>query len=121
MKTVTLPIEEYNELLRDQEDKNRLMRELEADAKERGFYVRYITQCWRKNDKYGWAADNEFVQDKNTIEIISKDKVLADAQKEIDRLTEVAQTLACKNESLTDAYDKLKNRGFFARLMNKEA
>ena len=121
MKTVTLPIEEYNELLRDQEDKNRLMRELEADAKERGFYVRYITQCWRKNDKYEWAADYEFVQDKNTIEIISKDKVLADAQKEIDRLTEVAQTLVCKNKSLTDAYDKLKNRGFFARLMNKEA
>ena len=107
-------------MLRDQEDKHRLMRELEADAKDRGFFVRYITQCWRKDNKFGCEADYEMIQDKNTIEIVSKDKVLADAQKEIDRLTDVAQTLACKNETLTNAYDKLKNRGFFARLMNKE-
>ena len=120
MKTVTLPIEEYEQLVQDQKDKQRLMRELEADVKERGFFVRYITQCWRKKNKFGWEDDYEMVQDKNTIEIVSKDKVLADAQKEIDRLTEVAQTLACKNDTLTEAYDKLRNRGFWKRLFKKE-
>lgn len=120
MKTVTLPIEEYEELVQDRKDKQRLMQELEADAKDRGFFVQLMNHVWEKKDGGGLYEGYHYVTEKNTLKIVSKDKVLADAQKEIDRLTEVAQTLACRNETLNEAYDRLKSRGFFARLMNKE-
>lgn len=44
MKTVTLPIEEYEQLLQDSKDKQQLMQENNANAEERGYMVRYYTQ-----------------------------------------------------------------------------
>ena len=120
MKTVTLPIEEYEELMQDQKDKQRLMEEIEADADERGFFVQYITQCWRKNDEYGWEAGYDFIREKNVLKIISKDEVLADAQKEIDRLSALCVELSVKMDTITIENAKLKGRGFLARLLNKE-
>lgn len=120
MKTVTLPIEEYEELLQDREDKQRLMAEIVANADERGYMVRYITQCWRKKDGYGWEADYEFLQDRNKLEIFSKEKVLADAQKEIERLTKVATELSDEKTTLRRQLFALRCRGFWARLLNKE-
>ena len=120
MKTVTLPIEEYEDLVKDRKDKNRLMEEIEANADKRGYFVRYITQCWRKCDKYGWEVDYKMIQEKNTIKIFSKDEVLADAQKEIDRLTKVSEELSKTVDVLMDENNNLRNRGFFARLFNKD-
>lgn len=120
MKTVTLPIEEYEELLQDSKDKQRLMAEIAANADERGYMVRYITQCWRKKDGYGWEADYEFLQDRNKLEIYSKEKVLADAQKEIERLTKVATELSDEKTTLRRRLNAMRCRGFWARLLNKE-
>jgi len=119
MKTITLPLEEYNELLQDQNDKKRLMEELEADAKDRGFFVQYITQCWEKKDPSGWYKGYDYIREKNTLNIVSKDKVLADAQKEIDRLTKLSEELSEKNTILSNENNELKLRGFFALLFKK--
>lgn len=120
MKTVTLPIEEYEQLLQDSKDKQQLMKEISANANERGYMVRYITQCWRKKDGYGWEADYEFLPDRNKLEIFSKEKVLADAQKEIERLTKVATELADEKTTLSRQLLALRCRGFWARLLDKE-
>lgn len=120
MKTVTLPIEEYEELVQCQKDKQRLMEEIETNADKRGYLVRYIMNFWRKNDKNGWNAEYETVREKSTLKIISKDEVLKEAQNEIDRLTKLAEELAMKNTTLAKENNNLKNRGFFARLFNKE-
>ena len=119
MKTVTLPIEDYEQLVQDSQDKQRLMKEIAADASERGYMVRYISHFW------SWTpselkSDWEFLTERNTLEIFSKDKVLADAQKEIERLTEVATTLAEEKNALTQRLAALRSRGFFARIFNKE-
>jgi len=114
MKTVTLPIEEYEQLLQDSKDKQRLMEEIAANANERGYMVRYITQCWRKKPGNGWEADYEMLRERNTLEIFSKDKVLADAQKEIERLTKVAIELSDEKTALSRRLNVLRCRGFFA-------
>ena len=119
MKTVTLPIEEYEELVQDQKDKRRLMEEMEANAKDRGFFVQYITQCWEKEKKAGWLKGYEMIREKNVLKIITKEEVMADAQKEIDRLSAFCEELVAKVDKLTQENNKLKSRGFFARLFNK--
>jgi hypothetical protein len=119
MKTVTLPIEEYEQLLQDSKDKQQLMEENAAKADERGYMVRYITQCWRKASK-GWDSEYEMLRERNTLEIFSKDKVLADAQKEIERLTKVATELADEKTTLSRRLMALECRGFWARVFNKK-
>ena len=119
MKTVTLPIEEYEQLVQDQKDKQQLMEEIAAKADERGYLVRYITQCWRRVPK-GWESEYEMLRERNTLEIFSKDKVLADAQKEIERLTKVATELADEKTTLSRRLMALECRGFWARVFNKK-
>ena len=119
MKTVTLPIEEYEQLVQDQKDKQQLMEEIAAKADERGYMVRYITQCWRKAPK-GWESEYEMLRERNTLEIFSKEKVLADAQKEIERLTKVATELADEKTTLSRRLMALECRGFWARVFNKK-
>ena len=80
MKTVTLPMEEYKQLLADQVLKDRLLKDLEKDAKDRGFFVQEI------NHVNGITGDYEYIPEKNKLKIISKDEVLVKAQEEIDRL-----------------------------------
>jgi hypothetical protein len=118
MKTVTLPIEEYEQLLQDSKDKQRLMDEIEADASERGYMVRYVSHFWRRTPSE-LKSDYEFLTERNTLEIFSKDKVLADAQAEIERLSNLCEELKKKNDVLHRYSTKLENRGFFARLFNK--
>lgn len=118
MKTVTLPIEEYNELVQDQKDKQRLMRELEADAKERGFFVKKVQHMYEMKI-YGCTHYAE-IEEKGRLMIISKDDVLADAQKEIDRLSAFSEKLAAKVDKLTKENVRLKCRGFWKRLFNRE-
>lgn len=117
MKTVTLPIEEYNDLLKDQADKKRLLEELAKDDKDRGFFVQEILHMWCKNG-YGWESDYENVREKEAIKIVSRDVVLADAQKEIERLSLLAQEYSAKIARLTAENFDLRHRGFFARLFN---
>lgn len=119
MKTVTLPIEEYEQLLQDSKDKQQLMEENAAKAGERGYMVQYITLCWRKEPR-GWNTEYEILQERNTLEIFSKDKVLADAQKEIERLTKVATELADEKTTLSHRLRALECRGFWARVFNKK-
>lgn len=119
MKTVTLPIEEYEQLLQDSKDKQQLMQENNANADERGFMVRYYTQYWRRGPR-GWEVDYKILQERNTLEIFSKDKVLADAQKEIERLTKVATELADEKTTLSRRLMALECRGFWARVFNKK-
>lgn len=119
MKTVTLPIEEYEQLLQDQKDKQQLMQENNANAEERGYMVRYYTQFWRRGHR-GWETDFKILQERNTLEIFSKDKVLADAQKEIERLTKVATELADEKTTLSRRLMALECRSFWARVFNKK-
>ena len=51
---------------------------------------------------------------------VSKEKVLADAQKEIERLTKVATELADEKTTLSRQLLALRCRGFWARLLDKE-
>ena len=120
MKTVvTLAIEEYEALVQDQKDKQRLMDELEKDAEDRGFFVKKINHMWRKEGS-SWIDGYEYVTEKNTLEIVSKDEVLAAAQKEIDRLSELCVEQGKEIFTLTEENEKLKGRGFLARLLNRE-
>ena len=118
MKTVTLPIEEYNELLREKEDKERLMEELAKDAHDRGFFVQQILHMWRKSG-YGWESEYENIKEKNTLNIVSSDAVLVEAQKEIDRLVSVNGDLSEKVRRLQIENTVLRSRGFLARLFNR--
>jgi len=113
MKTVTLPMEEYKQLLADQELKDRLLKDLEKDAKDRGFFVQEITYV------KGIVCDYEYIPDKNKLKIISKDEVLVKAQEEIDRLSNLCEELKKKNHTLNEYTIRMENRGFFARLFNK--
>lgn len=70
MKTVTLPLEEYDELLQDQKDKQRLIEELEADAKERGFIVQEVTHVWYNP----WSICYKNIAEKSKVKIISRDE-----------------------------------------------
>ena len=119
MRTVTLPIEEYEALLQDQQDKKRLMEELAADAKDRGFFVQQMTHIWENKTGYGWFEKYNFLPEKNSLKIITKDKVLTDAQTEINRLATLADELNEKNVRLANEIEALKGRGFLARLLNK--
>ena len=113
MQTVTLPMEEYKQLLADQELKDRLLKDLEKDAKDRGFFVQEITHL------KGSICDYEHVPEKNKLNFISKDDVLVKAQEEIDRLSNLCEELKKKNSALHEYNIRLENRGFFARLFNK--
>jgi len=117
MRTVTLPIEEYNDLLKDQADKKRLLEVLAKDAKDRGFLVQQIVHMWRRHAD-GWESEYENVREKETIRIISRDEVLADAQKEIERLSLLCQEYSAKIARLANENFDLRHRGFFARLFN---
>lgn len=119
MKTVTLPIEEYNELLRDQEDKKRLMRELEADAKERGFFMQEVTNVWDKPDGPGWGSHYAYIVEKSRLMIVAKDKVLAKAQKELERLEKLATEQAEEIATLTARINILQNRSLWDRIFNR--
>ena len=118
MKTVTLPIEEYEELVQDREDKKRLLAEMDKNPEERCFIVRYISHFWHHKTA-GWDSGYENIREKNTLEIVSKDKVLADAQAEIERLSNLCEELEKKNNANQEYINKIENRGFFARLFNK--
>lgn len=120
MKTVTLPIEEYEELMQDRKDKHRLMQELEADAKDRGFFVQQMNHFCQRKDPYGYDYGYDMIIEKSTLKIIAKDKVLADAQKEIDRLEKTCEELTEKNCALKQELRDLRGRGFLARVFNKE-
>ena len=120
MKTVTLPLKEYNKLLQDQEDKNRLLDELDKEASERGYIVKYITQCWRGTDDYGWDRGYHFIQEMRKVEIQSKDKVLAKAQEEIDRLSKLCMEHDSAIQFFLDEIEYLKNRGLVRRLLNTQ-
>ena len=104
MRTVTLPFEEYEGLLQDQQDKQKLLEQLAADAKDKGFLVKQITSVCKKD------ADGHWIEDYK--------EVLKAAQEEIDRLQDVAGKYAEAVDKLTEANDRLKSRGFFARLFN---
>ena len=116
MKTVTLPLEEYDELLQDQKDKQRLIEVLEADAKERGFIVQEVTHVWDNP----WSICYKDIAEKSKVKIISRDEVLDKAQKELERLEQLSTEQAGKIDKLTAQINILQNRGFFARLLNKE-
>lgn len=119
VRTVTLPIEEYNDLLQDQKDKKTLMEQLAADAEDRGFLVQQLTHVY-KRDLYGGlpVEDYGYFPEKNTLKIFSKDEVLAEAQKENNRLSEVCEMYAEAKKKLEKENERLKSRGFFARLFN---
>ena len=119
MRTVTLPIEEYNDLLQDQKDKKLLMEQFAADAEEQGFLVQHLTYVYRKEVPGGdFLEDYSYFTEKNTLKIISKDEVLVEAQKENNRLSAVCEMYAEAKKKLEEENKRLKSRGFFARLFN---
>ena len=105
-------------MLRDQEDMKRLKRELEADTKERGFYVQQMTHMYDKKI-YGYEHFAE-IEEKSRVMIISKDDVLDQAQKELLRLEKMCEEQSAKIKKLTRENNALRCRGFFARLLNRE-
>lgn len=111
MRTVTIELEEYNELLQDKKDKERLIKELEADVEARGFYVKKILYACVMGDN-----DYSLPKEVATLTILTKEEVLAEAQKEIDRLSKLSKMLSDKVEILTKENDKLKGKRFFTKL-----
>ena len=111
MRTVTIELEEYNELLQDKKDKERLIKELEADAEARGFYVKKIFHVCVMGDN-----DYSLPKEVAALTILSKEEVLAEAQKEIDRLSKLSKMLSEKVELLTNKNEKLKGKRYFTKL-----
>lgn len=118
MRTVTLPFEEYNDLLKDQQDKQKLMEQLAAEAKDKGFLVQQITSVCKKDADGDWIEDYKYLTEKSTLKIFSQEEVLKAAQEEIDRLSAISYKFARMVDYLTDEIDRLKHRGLFARLFN---
>jgi len=118
MRTVTLPIEEYEGLLQDQQDKQMLMEQLAAEAKDKEFLVQYLTNVYKRDTTGHWVEDYGYLTQKSQLKIFSKDEALIAAQEEINRLQDVAGKYAEAADKLSEANDRLKSRGFFARLFN---
>ena len=119
-KTVTLSLDEYNKLLQDQKDKQKLIEEIKNDAPERGYLVEYVTHYWRGNDSYGWDSGYHFIQEMSKVEIQSKDEVLAKAQEEIERLSKLCVEHEGAIQFFLDEIDYLRHRGFVGRLFNAQ-
>ena len=117
MKTVTLPLDEYNQLLQDQKDKLRLMDEIEKDAHDRGYMVRSITNVWEKKNRY-YSSVYNYISEKATLNILSKDDVLVKSQEEIERLSKLLEKANATLSFMRDEQTFLYNRGLIKRILN---
>ena len=73
---------------------------------------------WRRENS-AFFPEYNFVREKSTVEIQSKDEVLAKAQEEINRLTDVCDQLNIKIKCLKKENESLLNRGLLDRIFNK--
>ena len=112
-KKVIVPWEEYQRLSTAMDDVVRAREELAKDSKERGFYVD-TTMIFTD---YGTVC-SPLYRTKNLINIVSKDEVLEAAQKEIDRLSTLAESLSRQLDEKERTIERLKSRRLLARIFN---
>lgn len=115
-KAVTLSLEEYNELLQDQKDKQRLIEEREKEASEKGYLV--IKNLIFSSEDIARYDRLLYYNGGNNIEIYTKDEVVEAANKEVQAAIESFHNIREKCDKLEKEYKALKKRNLLQRIFN---
>lgn len=113
-KKVLIPLEEYEDLIKNEKALDEIQKELEKDCEERKLFVKVSFTFYDYND-----FEKKYFQDPR-VTLITKDDALEVASKEIERLSEANKVLVDKNKSLKSAIEAIGNRNLFQRILNKK-
>ena len=115
-KAVTLSLEEYNELLQDQKDKQRLIEEREKEASEKGYLV--VKNLIVSSEDTARYARLLYYNGGNNIEIYTKDEVVELANREVKAAIESFHDIRKKCDKLEKECKALKKRNLLQRIFN---
>lgn len=115
-KTVTLSLEEYNQLLQDQKDKQRLIEEKEKEASEKGYLV--IRKLVFSSEDIARYDRLLYYNGGNNIEIYTKDEVVEAANREIQAVMESFHNIRKKCDKLEKECKALKKRNLLQCIFN---
>lgn len=113
-KKVLIPLEEYENLVKNEKALGEIQKELEKDCEERKLFVRMSLSFYEWSD-----FEKKYFQDPR-VTLITKDDALELASKEIERLSEANKAIIDTNKSLKSAIEALENRNLFQRILNKK-
>lgn len=114
-KKVLIPLEEYENLLKDKEAYVKIDEELKKDCKDRGLYIEVTV------DLYGYDSYHEELGLDPRVKIISKDTALEAAAGEIDRLSNLLRTERRYSKNMEDKVRLMSTRNLWQRLTGKYA
>ena len=122
-KKALIPLDEYEELVRTKEDFKKLREEFEKDCKERGFYVKHEL-VFRPSILLGCSTTEEVVKElAPRLTICTKDEVLQEAQKEMERISSLSEAFARDKSEEADKAEaevaRIKKRNLWQRIWNK--
>lgn len=113
-KKVLIPLEEYEDLIKNEKALGEIQKELEKDCEERKLFVRMSLSYYDYSD-----FEKKYFQDPR-VTLITKDGALEVASEEIERLSEANKALIDKNKSLESTIEAIENRSLFQRILNKK-
>ena len=122
-KKVLIPLDEYEELVQTKEDFKKLREEFEKDCEERGLYVKQQI-VFSPSFLYGYPTTNEAVRALTPrLTIYTKDEALQEAQKEIERISSLSETVVRDKSEEADKAKaevaRIKKRNLWQRIWNK--
>lgn len=115
-KKVLIPLEEYENLLKDKEAYVKIAEELKKDCKERGLYVDMTI------DLYGYDAFFDRYREGGfdpRFRVISNDTALNLADKEIERLSKLLKEKSDYAKLMEDKVRLMSTRNAWQRLTGK--
>ena len=112
-KKVLIPLEEYENLLKDKEAYVKIDEELKKDCKDRGLYIEVTV------DLYGYDSYHEKLGLDPRVKIISKDAALEAAAGEIERLSKLLKEKADYAKLMEDYVRLMSTRNLWQRLTGK--
>ena len=115
-KAVTLSLEEYNQLLQDQKDKQRLLDEMEKEASEKGYLV--VKNLVFSSEDIARYDRLLYYNGGNNIEIYTKDEVVEAANREVKAAMESFHDIRKKCDKLEKECKALKKRNLLQRIFN---
>ena len=122
-KKVLIPIDEYEKLVQTKEDFEKLRKEFEKDCKERGLYVKHEL-VFRPSILIGCSTTDEVAKALvPRLTIYTKDEVLQEAQKEMERISSLSETFVRDKGEEADKAEaeltRMKKRNLWQRIWNK--
>ena len=112
-KKVLIPLEEYENLLKDNEAYSKIADELKKDCKDRGLYIEVTV------DLYGYDSYHEKLGLDPRVKIISKDAALEAAAGEIERLSKLLRAEKRYSKNMEDKVRLMSTRNVWQRLTGK--